>query len=119
MLCADKAVSWPVTMQIGFFQALVCPMYNMLAAVAPECHELQAGVYDNLDFWRKNPKAPPAEMLRESEAVCHHMLGRRLSKLGVVTSPTKMDGSFGINGDDIPDSPTQGLACLSGDDNAV
>eukprot|EP00873_Tetraselmis_striata_P036944 jgi/Tetstr1/457208/TSEL_043856.t1 len=105
--------------QIGFFQALVCPMYNMLAAVAPECHELQAGVYDNLDFWRKNPKAPPAEMLRESEAVCHHMLGRRLSKLGVVTSPTKMDGSFGINGDDIPDSPTQGLACLSGDDNAV
>lgn len=50
-------------MQVGFFQALVCPLYNMLAAIAPECHELLDGVNGNLDFWKSHPEAPPPGLL--------------------------------------------------------
>jgi len=49
--------------QVGFLQALVCPMFNMLVAVAPECRELQDGVNENLAFWKNHPETPPPDML--------------------------------------------------------
>lgn len=49
-----------VPLQLGFFKALVCPMYAMLTSVAPECHELQDSVLANLAFWKAHPSAPPS-----------------------------------------------------------
>eukprot|EP00873_Tetraselmis_striata_P021131 jgi/Tetstr1/441395/TSEL_029643.t1 len=54
--------------QVGFFKALVCPMYAMLTSVAPECQELHANVLSNLAFWKAHPQAPPQFMLARSRA---------------------------------------------------
>uniref|UniRef100_A0A061RQT9 Phosphodiesterase n=1 Tax=Tetraselmis sp. GSL018 TaxID=582737 RepID=A0A061RQT9_9CHLO len=49
--------------QVGFFQALACPMYDMLVAVLPGCVELQQGIHANLRFWQENLEHPPAHLL--------------------------------------------------------
>ena len=73
-------------LQVGFFKALVCPLYAMLAAVAPGCKDLHSELNRNLDFWTEHPRHPPSSLLRLSnvgdgdgeDLNCHLLLGPSL-----------------------------------------
>uniref|UniRef100_A0A061RWW8 3-cyclic-nucleotide phosphodiesterase n=1 Tax=Tetraselmis sp. GSL018 TaxID=582737 RepID=A0A061RWW8_9CHLO len=44
--------------QVGFFKAIVCPLYSILTAIFRDCRDLEDGLLSNLEFWTKRQLKP-------------------------------------------------------------
>jgi len=52
--------------QVGFFKAIVCPLYSILTAIFRDCRDLEDGLLSNLEFWQSHPEAPPQDPEEET-----------------------------------------------------